>query len=422
MSLRQHGFLLRRWAALSLAFATLVTLRAAPTVASQPANHPLVVAYFPQWGVESQPQYFVKNLAANGSAALLDQVNYAQAAVSDSHCSMADPKADLNYAFTAANSVDGTADQAASPFKGNFHQLEELKQKYPRLKILISLEGSADFFAADAQPQKRQAFVASCIDYFLKGNIAPGISKPGLFDGIDVDWEYPKAESAANYLALLAEFRRQMDGYRKGLRLTVAVGPNAHLYPGVDMAAVGRVVDEVGVMNYDYAGPWGTLTGMVAPLYVNPADPHERGSVDGTLRQYEALGIKPAKLLMGMPFYGYGWTHVSPTHHGLFQTGVPVDGDQPDHFLAGLMQHSTVYRDARTRAPWLYAKGDFWTYEDAVSLTYKVDYVRQKGLGGVMIWEISGDLNNGSLLKATYSAMTRSKMPAADERTMVSKK
>ena len=373
-----------------------------------------MVAYFPQWGLDSQPQYFVKNLVSSGSAALLDQVNYAQAAVSDGRCSMAYPKADLNYAFTAANSVDGSADNPGSPFKGYFHQLEELKKKYPRLKILISLEGSADFFAADAQPQNRRAFVTSCINTFLKGQFAPGITREGLFDGIDVDWEYPKAESAANYVALLAEFRKQMDAYRRGWGLTVAVGPNAKLYPGVDMATVGRLVDEVGVMNYDYAGPWGTLTGIVAPLYKDAADPHERGSVDGTLHQYEAAGIQPAKLLMGLPFYGYGWQRVPVTNHGLYQTGVPVDSDQPYHSIAGLMKHSRVYRNARTQAPWLYAGGDFWTYEDATSLAYKAGYVKREGLGGVMIWDISGDAEDGSLLKATYTEMMRPTVPSAN--------
>ena len=376
-------------------------------------THPLAVAYFPQWGIYNQPQYLVKNLAASGSAALLDQIDYAQAAVSDGRCSLADAKADINYPFNAANSVDGTADSPTSPFKGNFHQLEELKRRYPRVKILISLEGSADFFAADAQPQRRQAFVASCIDFFLKGHFAPGISKPGLFDGIDVDWEYPKAESAANYVALLAEFRRQMDAYHRGWRLTVAVGPSVKMYPGVDMAAVGRMVDEVGVMNYDYAGPWGTVTGMIAPLYKDTTDPHDRGSVDGTLRQYESAGVKPSKLLMGLPFYGYEWKHVGAVRHGLYQAGLPVDGDQPYRYVASLMKHSRTYRNTQTQAPWLYAGGDFWTYEDAVSLAYKADYVGRKGLGGVMIWEISGDLDNGSLLKATYNAMTRSTLAAA---------
>jgi hypothetical protein len=83
---------------------------------------------------------------------------------------------------------------------------------------------------------------------FLRGHFAPGIVKPDLFDGIDIDWEYPKAADAANYIALIAEFRRQMDLYRAGLRLSVAVGDSPRMYPDVDMAAVSRIADQIAVM------------------------------------------------------------------------------------------------------------------------------------------------------------------------------
>jgi hypothetical protein len=36
---------------------------------------------------------------------------------------------------------------------------------------------------------------------------APGISRPRLFDGFDIDWESPQEKDAANFLALLEEFR-----------------------------------------------------------------------------------------------------------------------------------------------------------------------------------------------------------------------
>src|SRR5262249_32137251 len=115
----------------------------------QPAR-PLLVGYFPQWGLYYDQPYYVKELVDNGSAALLDQINYAQGFVSNGRCSVADPKADLNTAYTAENSVSGEPDDPASPFKGYFHQLKELKKRYPRLKILISLEGAAAGFAHDA--------------------------------------------------------------------------------------------------------------------------------------------------------------------------------------------------------------------------------------------------------------------------------
>jgi len=77
---------------------------------------------------------------------------------------------------------------------------------YPRIKVLISIEGNADAFVQAAQPQNRNAFVASCIQQFIQGRIADGVEAPSLFDGIDVDWEYPMEADKLNFLALLAEF------------------------------------------------------------------------------------------------------------------------------------------------------------------------------------------------------------------------
>jgi chitinase len=68
----------------------------------------------------------------------------------------------------------------------------QLKQLHPNLKVLISLGGAsaanaAGFSYAASTSQLRSQLVASCIDLFLKGNVAPGISAAGLFDGFDID-------------------------------------------------------------------------------------------------------------------------------------------------------------------------------------------------------------------------------------------
>jgi chitinase len=388
---------------LILPLLALLTLAPRESVA-QAGQEPLIVGYFPQWGIDDQPQYLVKTLVNNGSAKMLDQINYSQGAVSAGHCSIAYPKADLNYTFDEENSVDGTSDVDGS-FRGNFHQLEELKQRNPKLKVLISLEGNAASFAEDAQPQNRYVFVASCVDMFLRGRFAPGIVKPGIFDGIDVDWETPTQEDAANFIALLAEFRRQMDLYKPGLRLSVAVGSGPSIYPGVDMAEVSRLADQVAVMNYDYAGPWSKTTGILAPLYPDKADPTDPGSVDTTISAYKQAGVPAQKLLMGLPFYGYGWEEVEETNHGLYQTGRSIHSDKPYHFVQELVEDSTLYRDARTQAPWIFDGDTFWTFDDATSIRFKTNYAQQQQLGGVMIWELSGDMPDASLLTATYQEL-----------------
>jgi chitinase len=50
--------------------------------------------------------------------------------------------------------------------------------------------------------------------------------------------------------------------------------------------------------------------------------------------------------------------------------------------------------------PWLFdpRSGTWITYDDPQSVRAKVDYVRERGLGGVVIWELFGD--DGALMQA----------------------
>ena len=411
-------------------------------------HKPLIVGYFGQWGLYNDAPYTLKDLAAGNKAAMLDQLNYAQGFVTGGRCSVADPNADLNHVFPAASSVNGQPDDPTTPFRGHLHQLAELKAAYPRLQVLISLEGRASDFAFDARPENRQAFIASCVDLFLKGNLAPGVRAPGLFDGIDVDWEYPQGPDAVNFIHLLTELRRQMDLVRPGLKLSVAVGPSPRMYEGSDFAAISAQVDEIGLMTYDFAGPWMQTTGFIAPLYRVPSPdqadagvaapvrtpaptgsnptasttpaaeaaapagslpasapaptPPPSGGVAGSVQAFLAAGVPAAKLLIGVPFYGYGWTQVPDVAQGVFEEGTPVRGDRPYNFIQSLIARSKVYRDPPSQTPWLFDGDAFWTFDDPVSVHAKAAYAREHGLGGLMIWELSGDTSQGALLTAAY--------------------
>jgi chitinase len=388
--------------------------RAFPIGPHHSAGHTLLVGYFPQWGLYDEHPWLVKNLVTSGSAGFLDQINYAQAFVTDGHCSVADPRADLGTTYAAWNSVNGTADNPASGFRGYFHQLQELKRRYPRLKILISLEGRASSFAEDARPENRRAFVASCVDLFLRGNLAPGVRAPGLFDGFDIDWEFPEQGDAANFCALVQEFRTQMNAVNPDARLSIAVGPSPESSPGTDFRQIAPLVDEVGVMNYDYTGPWSATTGFLAPLFAGTAA-HPRDSIANGMERYEAAGVPARKLLMGIPFYGYSWTSVYSINNGLFQTGRGVRGDRPYSYIEGLTRRFSVYRDPVSHAAWLFDGSTFWTYDDPVSVRYKASYAVRKGLGGVMIWELGEDTPPGDLLHAVHRALAHPLRPQALE-------
>ncbi len=364
----------------------------------------LLVGYFTSEGIHASTPFFVKDLVANGSARRLDQIDYAAASVSDGHCSLGDPLADVLTTYAAQTSVNGQVDDPASPLRGYFHQLQELKRRFPRLRILISLEGRARDFAADATPQNRSAFVASCVDMYLRGRFLPGLTTSGLFDGVDIDWESPRRSDAANFLALIQEFRRQMNAVRPGLRLSVAVDQSPAMLPGVDFRAIARLADEIGVMNYDYSGPWSPRTGFLAPLF-STSRWRYAPSIERSIASYQDAGVPRDKILMGLPFYAYGWTGVSDSNNGLFQRGRAVRGDWPYHSIRSLAAPPYVFRDALSQAPWIYNGQTFWTYEDPVSIRYKASYAANLRLGGLMIWELSGDTADAELLRSAYRAL-----------------
>ena len=411
-----------RWCTTSLLLlASLAAPRAhaqSSPEAPEQAVRPKLVGYFGQWSLYNEPRYLVKDLVSTGGAAMLDQLNYAQGFVTNGRCSIADPNADLNTAFKASESVNGHADRPNQPFRGYLHQLALLKRRYPHLKLVLSLEGKPTDFAYNAQPEHRQAFLDSCVNLFLKGHLAPGIYAPGLFDGIDIDWEYPHADDAANFLALATELRQRMDAIRPGMILSIAVGPSPRMVEGLDLAAISRVADQIGLMTYDFAGPWMDHTGFIAPLSTTPEG--HAGSVEHTVADFRAAGVLASKLLVGIPFYGYGWREVPATANGLFQEGTAIHGDRPYRYIQTLATRSTVYRDPTSQAPWLFDGDAFWTYEDPASIRAKADFALDHHIGGLMIWELSEDAADGTLLHAAHKALLHPDHPADGDRANLS--
>src|SRR3990170_49323 len=156
------------------------------------------VGYYTQWGGYDR-NFLVSDLVKNGSAQKLTHVNYAFGFLDEQgKCVSSDPWADYQRPFTAEQSVSGRADESGQALAGNLNQLKQLKQKFPKLRVSISLggwTGSKYFSNAALTLASRAAHVKSCLDLWIKGNLpgAPGAAK-GVFDGIDLDWEWPGSE------------------------------------------------------------------------------------------------------------------------------------------------------------------------------------------------------------------------------------
>lgn len=217
-------------------------------VLSQANDSREVGAYFTQWGVYGR-SYEVADIESSGTADKLTFLNYAfgniYAANGGYECKMV-THAEVAYPNPdVGNGGDSYADYQRAPTRtvgnlptpgwntplsGNFAQLKELKARHPNLKPLISLGGwtwSKNFSASAMTDALRKQLVKSCIDIYIKGNlpVEGGHGGPraaaGVFDGIDIDWEFPggggmpyngaSASDKENFTLLLEEFRRQLD-------------------------------------------------------------------------------------------------------------------------------------------------------------------------------------------------------------------
>jgi chitinase len=428
----------------------LVALFLAPLASVATAGHhdrsgKEVVGYFIEWGIYGR-NYLVKNVVTSGSADKLTVINYAfgyAAPVDPSDdtsqvvCKLADEWADYQKPWSAEESVDGVPVTWPNPVLGNFQQLRALKASYPNVKVLMSLGGWAGskwFSNAALTNASRQAFVSSCVDLFIKGNLpnpgwggmgGPG-SAAGVFDGIDVDWEYPampgnagnivRPEDTANFTALLREFRRQFDALDADLLLTVASPAGPAFYSKIQLDKIGRYVDLVNLMTFEFHGPWETSTGHASNLLLSRADPSAPDhlfSSDRSIRAYLRAGVPPSKLTLATPFYGHGWTGVTDEHHGLFQAaagpapGVWEAGSNDYKVLKDLTSSGfTRFWDRSARAPWLFDGTTFWTYDDPQSVSEKGAYVRHNDLAGIMLWDLTGDDADGSLIAAIHDSLS----------------
>lgn len=425
----------------------LVLASCASQSLSQARHHGKVFGgYFEEWGIR-YANYNIADLEKNGVADELTHLIYAFGNVTPTAspaCAVADPLA--AYEDSTLPSVSGKAYTA--PLFGNFGAIQQLKARHPNLTVLISLGGQAEnvagFTTAASTEAGRAALAASCIDMFVKGNIAPGVSAPGLFDGFNIDWEFPTAADKQSFTALLKEFRTQLSALTKttGKKYTLTFDSPAdpQKYVNIDLKAAADQVDFLTIDGYDYAGTWDKQTNESSSLYDSVADPapSDAGSIDATVRAYLKAGVPAAKYTMGMPLYAVGWTGVSAANHGLYQNAT---GDSPvlladgsgvcpnpsktaaspgcDTILtAGFLTYSTIenltnkngfvpWYDSERSGATLYnpATETFYSYDNPTSVAAKTAYIKKNKLGGAYVWALNDDDASGSLTKTIAAGL-----------------
>jgi chitinase len=332
---------------------------------------------------------------------------------------------DLIYAF-GEPSDGGTCAPPTSAQVGAFAALRDLRKHHPGLHLILSIGGwnaAPQYSDIALAGRSRARFAASCIQTFL---VRHG------FDGIDLDWEFPvhggmnrsRPQDRADATALAREFRRQLDALGRANHrhyyLTVATPAGTWQQGGAysvgdsyDLAALAASADWLNVMTYDMNNIFSPVSGFNTPLQADPRDaaPEPQRSSDNltsAVRYYESQGVPAAKIMLGVAFYGRGFTGVSSRDGGLYSKYTGGYDETPwktirSRFLtdADWVRHWSP----TAQAPWLYNDRQhvFFTYDDPLSLGIKADFARRQDLRGMMIWVLGEDDPGDSLLNALVS-------------------
>ncbi|CAM3161198.1 glycosyl hydrolase family 18 protein [Stackebrandtia soli] len=368
----------------------------------------LNVGYFAQWGVY-QRGYHVKNIHTSGSAAKLTHIMYAFGNVQNGQCTIGDSYADYDRAYTAAESVDGTADTwDPGALRGNFNQLRKLKAMYPHLKVIWSFGGwtwSGGFTQAAQNPT---VFAESCY------NLVKDSRWGDVFDGIDIDWEYPNAcgltcdnSGFSAYKNLMQALRAKFGTSNLVTSAIPADASDGGKLDAADYAGAAQYVDFFMVMTYDFFGAWAAQgpTAPHSPLTSYDGIPQEGFNSEAAITKLKGKGIAGSKLLLGIGFYGRGWTGVSQSAPGGTATG-----PAPGTYEQGIEDYKVLKNScpaSGTVAGTAYAHcgNQWWSYDTPATITGKMNWLNGQGLAGAFFWELSGDTSNGELITAMHNGL-----------------
>jgi len=300
-------------------------------------------------------------------------------------------------------------DVAGEGKAGLYQRVVGLKAKNPKLKVILAIGGwsfgTSKFKEVAETRFSRQTFIFSAIPFLRKHK----------FDGLDVDWEYPKSSDRDNFVALLKElydsfeYESEETGNQKLiLSAAVPVGPD-NVRGGYDVPAVSKYLDFINLMAYDFHGKWEKQAGHNAPLFAPSSDSEWRKqlSVSFAAKMWTRLGTPKEKLVIGMPTYGRSFT-LSDSNQWPVNSPAKDGGDAGEYtreagFLAYyevcdmMIEGANYVWDDEMKVPYL-VQGDQWVgFDDERSIRNKMDWIKTNGYAGAMVWSIDMDDFNGTV-------------------------
>lgn len=193
------------------------------------------------------------------------------------------------------------------------------------------------------------------------------------YDGIDIDYESVPTATRANYTAFIQLLGAKLDSAGKHLSVTVyAKTSDAQNWNGPgsqDYVALGAAADSIKLMAYDYH--WSTsAAGAITPL-----------TWLDQVTTYAETTIPAAKIMVGLPWYGYDW-------RGTSGTGVVYQKAME----TARLNNATITRDPNNEATYTYSDHVVY-FQDAAAFQAKTNLLSEKhpNIGGVTVWRVGGE-------------------------------
>ncbi|XP_018569614.1 uncharacterized protein LOC108909693 [Anoplophora glabripennis] len=275
--------------------------------------------------------------------------------------------------------------------KGYFRRFTDLKKKNKNLKVLLSI-GRTDskdilhFSNMVNDESKKATFIES----------ASSLIETYNFDGINIEWFYPKYIDKVGYTKLLQDLRKKCN--EKGWLLTAIVYaiPDGTGYDGPEMSSA---LDFIIIRTYDYHGYWSYYTGQNSGLYASSVEniwEKNNLNIDAGVKNWLKLGVPKSKIVLSIAFYGRSFTLKDKNQNGLHApfTGVGLgDGFLRYSKMCTIKNFNnwTSVWDEEQKSIYSYNEDQWIGHESKDTVRIKAAYAKDNGLLGVNVWPIDGD-------------------------------